>query len=159
MTASILQTLRQIGRTRVRVNNMRCVVGFFAICALCLQMIAPRVASANTLEWMEICSEFGVAVVQVDMSDENMDPDAPCPDCDNCAICALTLTGVVQSSSITLRHVSRFSDIGTKPETVEARALRYYWPNTRGPPSANSEKQDRVFRAFPVSYSNEGGAL
>lgn len=159
MSAAILKSVQKQGRAIARAAGLCRFVGLLAVFALCLQVVAPGVAKAANLEWIEICSELDIEMVQVDLSDGDGAPNVPCPDCDACTICALAAAGLPQENAVVPVLVAVPLQTVMQPMHARAWERRYFWPVTRGPPMANSEKMGRAFRAFLVSNSYKGEAL
>lgn len=159
MTARRSDSPHSAARRLAWVAAVRRLFVCLGIAALCLQFFAPDMAKAATMEWIEICSDDGVKVIAVDMSDGAPVPHQPCPKCDSCTFCALSLAalgGSPQPFAAPIR-ATLIADLPQDKAVLWQR--RFIWPNTRGPPTAPQENKDRVFRAFPVSYSNKGEAL
>ncbi|WP_298571682.1 hypothetical protein [uncultured Aliiroseovarius sp.] len=135
------------------------VLPLVGMLALVLQLFTSSMGYAANGTWIEICSDFGTAYVEVDLSDGPVDRTDGCADCFDCVMCGASLTGV-EGDSITLDRfapaLSTASDLRT--QTV-GPAFRRAWPETRGPPAANKNKVDRALRAFQASIQENGGAL
>ncbi|MGH1414908.1 MAG: DUF2946 family protein [Pelagimonas sp.] len=159
MTAAIPTTAPTIRRTAVRSVLLRRCMALVAVFALFLQLFAPNLAKAANLEWIEICSEFGVTMVEVDLSDGPDHPGLPCPDCDACTVCATSLLVVSQDAVGGLTPINAVLDLGYQTRPGSKPENRFLWPVTRAPPSENKTKSDCVFRAFPVSPLKKGEAL
>ncbi len=157
MMVRVAQLFHQILRPMTRLGKLRDFWAILGVVALCLQSFAPTMAQAADLEWMVICSDDGAKLVQVDLSEgQNHEP---CPDCDDCALCA-TGSESADPAATTMVTTHGLAAPQTSIRTVPILwNADYLWPVTRGPPSANNDKKDRVFRAFPVSNSKKGEAL
>lgn len=139
--------------------GVRRLFALLGIAALCLQAFAPDMVKAATMDWIEICSDAGIQTIQVDLSDGSTDPDEPCPKCDSCTFCAVSLAGLTSNHPVFTSTVSATLPANVSQSQTVLREGRYFWPSTRGPPRGRNENKDRVFRAFPVSYSYKGEAL
>ncbi len=157
MMVRVAQLFHQILRPMARLGKLRDFWAILGVVALCLQGLAPSLAQAGDMEWMVICSEDGTKLVQVDLSEgQNHEP---CLDCENCSFCA-TASDLATPDKSVLKTMPTLisSEISARAEPVLWNS-DYLWPITRGPPNANNDKKDRVFRAFPVSNSKKGEAL
>lgn len=143
-----------------RVPCLRAFAGSVAIVFLMLQLLAPSLASAAKGEWMEICSEFGITLMQVDTSDDTDAQNDGYSDCKDCTFCALAApmsppTGLeFELSRAFARQATRWA------EPIDVLTLRYQWPESRGPPAWTQEKiVERNSRASEALTFQKGGAL
>lgn len=134
------------------------VLGIIAL-AIQLASSVPGFASSGT--WIEICSEAGVKLVQVDLRDAGSDTKSPldcCENCVDCALCATTANDVDNSHD----GYAPLGSATTSALIVEAQligsAFSRAWPETRGPPPLHMVKNDHMRRAFSASDTNEGDA-
>lgn len=110
----------------------------FALCALVMVQMLPGVAAAaGTGEWVEICSDSGVTLIQIEYdADGSGTPTqhGPCKDCANCAFCGgLGAVGLLSEPlSVRVGFSSLDSDV---PESYRVAANpAQYWSANRGPP-------------------------
>ncbi|WP_240482174.1 DUF2946 family protein [Ruegeria marisrubri] len=134
------------------------LAGVVGVLLLLLQSFLPTLASADEGEWMEICSEAGPVLVQVDLEDDS-DGTAPCPDCASCILCAASGPALMAAAPELAR-----------PEVVQIGTLQgrdvykpynpaQFWPDNRGPPCASQNRNERAPRASTASTQVTGGAL
>ena len=138
---------------------LRAFTGSVAIVFLMLQLLAPSLASAARGDWIEICSEYGITLMQVDLSDGESPSGNKHVDCENCTFCALAApmsppTGLEFELSATfVRQAIRWA------EPVDVLAQRYEWPESRGPPAWTQENNaERNSCASEASTLQKGGA-
>lgn len=81
------------GGAFARSGGWRAVTRLVCAFALILQMLAPAAARNGEGSWIEICAEFGPVMMQVDLTGDQSTPDQTCPDCQECALCALSASG------------------------------------------------------------------
>ena len=134
-----------------------------ALCALVFVQMLPGVAvAAGAGEWVEICSDSGVVLIQVDF-DANDDgtpaQHEPCPDCANCAFCGgLGVVGLLGDALTTKISFSYLESDVPVSLSVAANPAQY-WSANRGPPLA--KEQDNSTSALvlaKVSTLLMGGA-
>ncbi|PYG28896.1 DUF2946 family protein [Pelagimonas varians] len=159
MTALSFDSMYCVTRRLAWYAGARRLFALLGIAALCLQAFAPDMAKAATMDWIEICSDAGIKTIQVDLSDGSSAPDQPCPKCDSCTFCAISLAGLTSNQPDLAAQFSSALPADVSQNQTVLRERRYFWPSTRGPPRRRNENKDRVFRAFPVSYSYKGEAL
>jgi len=107
-----------------------------AVFALVIVQILPGIAAAGgTGEWVEICSESGVVVVQMDLNGDPIPTQhTSCPDCINCAFCGAVGAADALNAFITLRFgVSPVEHVETVSQFVVANPAQF-WRANRGPP-------------------------
>ncbi|KIC35116.1 hypothetical protein RA26_19335 [Leisingera sp. ANG-M7] len=135
----------------------RRLAGVCAILMLVLQVAFPGAAQAAAGgEWIEICGEFGVVVIQVAGEDSNGQQD--CPKCSTCALCAAE-TGA-GPAALLLPAVSRVADCAVLlPEGAAVQPNpAQYWNDGRGPPLVTKIESERAFRASVAATQNKGEA-
>lgn len=127
---------RATGNPRV-VSHVSAV--FFAIVFLIGQLLP--VAAGGSEAWMEICSEAGVYLVQIDQGGD--EPDAECMRCPLCVVRTgemLLLPGSGNNSALNSQFtLASYSDLSA---IVPARSeeIIYY---SRGPPLSSDENPRR----------------
>lgn len=143
-----------------RFDGVRVLPRLVAILALVLQLLAPSLVSASNGEWVEICSEYGVVLQQVDMSEDERSPGKGPADCLDCTFCALAApmsppTGpVFELTAQVARQAARLA------EPVAMLGRDYAWPASRGPPVRSQlEFAERESRTSAASFQFQGGAL
>ncbi|SHJ73591.1 Protein of unknown function [Shimia gijangensis] len=139
---------------------VRKISGLVAIVFLMLQLLAPSLASAAKGDWIEICSEYGIVLQQVDLSEGERSPGPQHTDCEDCTFCAFAapmsppIGSEFELSSAYAGQTTRWV------EPVDAQAQRYQWPESRGPPVRTQQKNaERNSRASQASPYQKGGAL
>lgn len=152
-----LQDRPQRGRL-LRVGGARMLAGLVTVVALVLQLWAPAAAQASDSTWVEICSEVGPVLIQMDLSDEPSDP-GPCPKCQDCALCAVAdgLSGNPMLKPVFAAHMAAVNPVC--PSQSVAPNPAQFWPDNRGPPVATQYIIERALRASIASNPNIGGAL
>ena len=138
-------------------NAVRQAYVLFGVLALLLQLIAPSMSSAGTGDWMEICSEQGPVLVQIDFSGE-APTEVPCPKCETCALCVLNDTAT-DSPGAPERIQSFVVAQITRPaaQSLSANPAQF-WPLGRGPPRGPHDITKRALRASIASIPKIGGA-
>lgn len=150
--------------TAARPRRQCCVsLPVLAIFALVLQLFTSSMGMASDGvsggTWIEICSDFGISYVQVDMSDGPVD-HGDCPDCRNCALCGAYASGVTpELGGFAVINATSIATVMRPQAQVSGMAERRAWPETRGPPAAEIDKADRVFCAMTAFIPSNGGAL
>jgi len=148
------------GNVLPRVSRGRTFAGLMAILTLVLQLVAPSLASAADGEWIEICSEYGIVLQQIDLDEGDLPSDSGHPDCQDCTFCAFAAPLSPSSGAgFELSFASANQTSRSKvPEAVSA--VRYQWPESRGPPArhinSNAERNSCVSQASTLI---KGGAL
>lgn len=123
--------------TRSR-SLLRRLSAVFAVCALVFVQLLPGVAAATgTGEWVEICSESGIVLMQVDMGgDDAPDPQGLCPDCAICAFCAALDTAGTLTESLAGAPCSDSLERGALASMTVPANPAQFWSANRGPPLA-----------------------
>ena len=139
---------------------LRRFAGVMAVLSLMLQLLAPSLASATQGDWIEICSEYGTILKQVDLSDETRSPGKGHSDCEDCTFCALAaLTSPPTGPEFDLADASNGKTVRWV-ELLQGGVPRHLWPETRGPPAlTQTHKAVRDIRALMALTNFQGGAL
>jgi len=147
-------SLHLIAHRSAFLKRLRALMG---ICALILQMLAPVAAhSANSGEWMVICGADGPVLMQVQLSD---DAPAPCPKCDDCKACQLSVSvGGVLSAPLTLRDLLAMTAEHRPLGVSIAANPAQFWHENRGPPLVQSLISDSLFRLSHAATLSQGDA-
>lgn len=157
----VLRTLNlvRIQTAFARVFCMRRLTGLVAVLFLALQLLAPSLASAAKGDWIEICSEYGITLVQIDLTEGESSPGPQHTDCEDCTFCAFAapmsppIGPVFELSADLARQSSRWA------EPVVLKMQRYQWPESRGPPAQtpniNAERNSCASEALTLI---QGGA-
>lgn len=140
---------------------MRRFAGIMAVLSLMFQLLAPSLASASEGDWIEICSDYGTILKQVDLSDGERPPASGHAKCEDCTFCALAApmsppTGPeFDLANASLGKAVRWA------EHVPDGVQRHQWPESRGPPARTQDKNHAVRgpRASTALTFIEGGAL
>ncbi len=141
-----------------------CVAGLFrrlagvcAILMLVLQVAFPGAAQAAAGgEWIEICGEAGVMVIQVAGEDSNGQQD--CPKCSTCALCAAEIGA--GPAALLLSVVSRAADraVLLLAQTAVQPNPAQYWHDGRGPPLVTKNESERALSASVAATQIKGEA-
>ncbi len=148
------------GNVLSRVSPIRVFARLMAILALVLQLVAPSLASAADGEWIEICSEYGIVLQQIDLVEGDLPSDSGYPDCEDCTFCAFAAP-LCPSSGVGFELSFASANQTSRSKAPEAAgAIRYQWPESRGPPTRhidnNAERNSCVSQASTLI---KGGAL
>ncbi|MCP9481380.1 hypothetical protein NNA36_05350 [Shimia sp. CNT1-13L.2] len=135
----------------------RLFVPVLGMLALILQMILPAVSQASEGEWIEICAEYGPVMMQIDFEDE--EGEAPCPDCGDCVMCAVSVPGLSDADPMIVSVAASLSEEAPLVGGIAPEGVRWLRPITRGPPAAPQVRTDRAPCAFMAYSLSEGGAL
>lgn len=150
--------LRHIRRT-----SLRRFSAVLALCALVIAQLLPGIAAASgTGEWVEICSESGVVLKQVELGGSDTpesDPQMPCPDCMACVFCAALDSAAVLSDPISAAAIAARTQRGTMGSQDAPTNPAQFWPDNRGPPRAEEQITSTGTRVLAkVSTLTIGGA-
>lgn len=140
----------------------RVVTGLLGVLALVFQLLVPSFSSAAVMSgdavWIEICSETGVAIIQVDANSGLPVEEAPCPDCGDCVFCAAASPGMQPGTAnaecgdaLCLTHWMAAADIRVVNPAQ-------FWSHLRGPPLATQDIIVRAPRASMASIPVKGDA-
>ncbi|WP_206198075.1 DUF2946 family protein [Shimia sediminis] len=131
-----------------------------AVLSLMFQLLAPSLASASQGDWIEICSEYGTILKQVDLSKGERPPASGHTECEDCTFCAFAAP---MSPPIGPEFDLPNASLGTGvrwAELIFVRELRHQWPASRGPPVWPQDKHAmRGSRASTALTYIQGGAL
>jgi hypothetical protein len=139
----------------------RVLTGLLGALALVLQLLAPSFSSASEGEWIEICSEAGAIIVQVDLSGDADQPSptgAPCPECADCVLCATCDVAAPGAVPVIEARDLRVKPVQPVLQTSVPVNPAQLWPETRGPPLAPENRIERVVCASMASTLTTGGA-
>ncbi|SDI43756.1 hypothetical protein SAMN04488026_100313 [Aliiruegeria lutimaris] len=125
-----------------------------------MQAMLPVPAAAYAGgDLVEICSESGVLVLRIDADGNVIDPeDAPCPECDDCQLCANVALGDQPAQFRTIRetgHAVRPDWIATQP--VKDNPAQF-WADNRAPPLRSEKATDLSIIPFMGPPLTEGRA-
>lgn len=116
-----------------------------ALCALVVVQVAPVAAAAyRHSAWVEICSENGIMLKQIDVSDENGSERDNCPECAQCPFCAMPDfdTKIIVPAAVKSGFATRQGAVGTAQANIANPAQ--FWPENRGPPLADETVRPRA---------------
>jgi len=143
-----------------RTARLRCSRSSFGaligVLALLMQML-PALASSEEGTWIEICSDLGPVMMQIDGSGDNGGEPA-CPECEDCTLCAtatpstLANNHVLRTKSLTIRAA------GFVVQTNTRELPRHLRPVTRGPPQGKEQRAAHLPRLSPAATPLNGGA-
>ncbi|WP_299351238.1 DUF2946 family protein [uncultured Shimia sp.] len=139
---------------------LRRFAGILAVLSLMFQMLAPSLASASQGDWIEICSEYGTVLKQIDLSNGERPPASEHIDCEDCTFCAFAAP---MSPPIGPEFDLPDASLGMAVRWAELMSdgvERYKWPESRGPPAAPQDHNAmRECRASTALTNFQGGAL
>ncbi len=139
-------------------DSLRFLMATAGILALMFQLLLPVVAQASGGDWIEICSEAGPVMMQLDAKDEG-DTSDQCPRCKNCTLCVVTAS-VLNTGFAEIFDADRTQMIAVIWHHPELRSVsKYARPEARGPPRATQYTSDCAPRAAIATPLNTGGAL
>ena len=127
------------------------------VLALLMQML-PALASTEDGIWIEICSDLGPVMMQIDASETPVRDAPACPECEDCTLCATGLSSLPdQTNRVQLKAPAHRID--GYPILTNTRVLpRHLRPVTRGPPSGTPQSAAQLPRLSPASSNLNGGA-
>lgn len=133
------------------------LTGYLGVLVLIFQLLVPSFSFAADGEWIEICSEVGAVLIEVDPDTGAPVQEEPCPECDDCMLCAASGPAVM-SLTVTQR-ADPFADEMCPMEQSETAVTNpaQFWSQLRGPPLANQDIIERARRASMALTSNTGG--
>ncbi len=117
------------------------------ILLLVVQLVAPQPVQAAGGDWIEICGEYGVVEIQVNLDGTPVPNPDDCPDCQTCPLCALSHVAVTQTEARFAPLETATSVAGWHTASATIRNPAQYWHNTRGPPLATTKKTTRAPQA------------
>ncbi len=108
----------------------------------------PAMSTQNTGTWIEICSDDGVSLIQIDENGNKQQSE--CAHCDYC----LLPSGDTQSVNVTSPSIStQFEFTATSYPSDQGVSLdspEQYWSASRGPPIASSENNMPTFTSLDI---------
>lgn len=113
-------------------QTLRRSSALLAVVALLLQLLLPGIARAANGDWIEICSESGPVLIQVDA--EPGSSDAVCPKCKDCVLCAAAVPGVSTSQTWLMLALPATRSLSLTDVEFSLAETRFQRPLTRGPP-------------------------
>ena len=154
---SLVNQMRQLSGESV----LRRLLAVLAVLALVMVQVLPSIAAASGAgEWVEICSDSGVVVVQMDLGgDPAPKQHTTCPDCINCAFCGAVGPADVSADFVTVHF-------GFTPVEHDAIVTQFvmanpaqFWRANRGPPLvAETKNGTSALVLAKVSTLANGGA-
>ena len=143
-----------------RTTRLWCVRSSFGaligILALLMQML-PALASSEDGTWIEICSDLGPVMMQVDASGEPGEQPA-CPECEDCTLCAAAAPSILANSDETRIKTCEDQSAGFSVLTNTQDLPRHLRPVTRGPPQGKEKSATHPPRLSPAPTLFNGGA-
>ena len=145
----------------------RVVTGLLGVLALAFQLLVPSFSSAaphysgqasSDLEWIEICSEPGVTLVQVEAETGLPAQDVPCPECGDCVFCAAA--GPAMQPGLGFAECGDVLCLTHWRADADIRVINpaQFWSHLRGPPLATQDIIVRAPRASMASIPVKGDA-
>lgn len=122
---------------RFPAKPLRRVFGsLLGIALLVLQLFAPEMARAALGgTWVEICSDYGVIEVQMDLGGTDSGTGSVCPEC---VFCALVNVATKESATQLVQFDSVFLLSGQYPSEVTVQNPAQFWHKNRAPPRQKS---------------------
>ena len=153
--------------SRRRSRMARVVTGLLGVLALAFQLLVPSFSSAaphyserasGDLEWIEICSETGVTLVQVETETGLPAQNQPCPECGDCVFCAAA--GPVMQPGLGFAECGDALCLTHWRADADIRVINpaQFWSHLRGPPLAAQDRTVRAPRASMASTPDKGDA-
>ena len=127
------------------------------ILALLMQML-PALANSEDGIWIEICSDFGPVMMQIDAAETPAGGRSFCPDCDDCTLCA-TAVPLILADALAVRidvPASRSTEFSVLPGT--RNLPKHLRPVTRAPPCDDIQCSAHLPRLSPSTLLLNGGA-
>ena len=132
------------------------VAGLLAVFALILQLLSPGLVRASDGEWIEICSELGPVMMQIDFSADETDQNKPCPKCETCTLCAAAIPAAPGFGASAPANKDEPRTLTLIEWRTDLSGQRYQRPQSRGPPTATPDMTDRA-RYAPMAMSRKAG--
>ena len=135
----------------------RLVAVLSVLCVISVQVSPVAASASGDGMWIEICSEFGVVMKQVDLSGDGETDESPCPACAQCPFCAIwdaDAVPTVQGAAVQGFVLRCEPALGS--QTVIANPAQF-WPDNRGPPTAEETARMPVHDVAKAPFSNPGG--
>lgn len=130
----------------------RLAIAILASLTLLIAQALPSIAAAQngSGEWIEICSNGAIALVQVD----DKDSPAPSSQCSHCPFCLVpfnSMAGVLSQPTLPTPALTGTIFTFSEREAEFVSAPEQYWSANRGPPRNNMEKNMKTTnRSIPV---------
>ncbi|MDO6520366.1 hypothetical protein Q4578_02150 [Shimia thalassica] len=159
MSASVLSAANPIPPLAGRNRMVYGAIVVATVLLFVLQMALPSLAHAAKGEWIEICSEYGISMVQIEVDETGTPQENPCPECEDCVCSAAADVSPFLNSAMGAAHwVALGAGAKAAPFDILSpnRKIR---PETRGPPTAPNSITARAPRVFKASFPSKGGAL
>lgn len=133
------------------------LTGYLGVLALIFQLLVPSFSFAAEGEWIEICSDVGAVLIEIDPDTGAPVQNDPCPDCDDCVMCAVSgAATMVQTLAVQTDPIAvGLGPVG--PAEISVSNPAQFWSQLRGPPLAPQDIIERARRASMALTSNTGG--
>lgn len=128
------------------------------VTALILQLLVPTLARASAGDWVEICSDLGVVMVQLDLNDVDDSP-ATRPDCANCPLCLASASAPPEFDMSIGAAVSGMSVPVPAAPGIRLHESRRQRPEARGPPVRSIELTSPMAFVIKEPIRYNGGVL
>ena len=129
----------------------------FGILALLLQVM-PALATSEDGIWIEICSDLGPVMMQIDASETPVGDAPDCPECENCTLCATATQSLLADPHTVKIKPLVHQSTGFSILASTANLPKHLRPVTRGPPSATEHSAAHLPRLSQASTQLNGGA-
>lgn len=112
------------------------------VCSLTLQVLVPSAGMASDAEWIEICADGQAVRVQADLIDGDIDGSIPCPECDDCLLCAMPVPVPAGAAGIDPADHASCLRLRAPVPFIHAASRVHDWPQPRGPPPAREHTKE-----------------
>lgn len=142
-----------------RIDSIRSwIAASVGVMALILQLLVPTLARASGGDWVEICSDLGVVMVQIDLNDIDDRPGTR-PDCAECTLCTASVSSPPELDMPIGAAVSGMSMLVPTAPGIRMHESRRLRPEARGPPDQNIELTSPVAFVIKELTQYNGGVL
>lgn len=128
------------------------------ICALVILQAVPVTArSSEDGAWFEICSEAGIVLKKIDMSDAPDTENTPCPKCSQCPFCAIAGLDVILASTFAGKTEFFVAPKSFRASQTNVANAAQFWPDNRGPPLAEGYIQHHLrdaAKGFTIQFGD-----
>lgn len=140
-----------------RAGLIQRLAGICVALLLALQLLFPAAgAAAADGQWIEICGESGVALIQVNA--ETGEAQQDCPDCSTCVLCAAETGAKPVNCPPAASRAAAAPALPLPAQALVRPNPAQYWHEGRGPPLAKKIATERALRASMEATLTEGEA-
>jgi hypothetical protein len=118
----------------------------------------PVLASSEDGIWIEICSDFGPAMIQIENAEGQTRDNPICPECEDCTLCAPAAPSMLateQKAKFATRDI-RITGLVFQP--INRSSPRHLRPVSRGPPMKTKQSTARLPRLPLAQTQFDGGS-